>query len=285
MLFTCGWMITAADEDAIRQLPADAWKPGHRPGRQRRAGQGRRRDHRPDDQGGELAGRAALDRAAREAVPPPDAQPDRLREEDRLAVLGHLHQHPGHRDRGRPGQPPPAVHRRACTASTPASRPPASAPRRPWACAGLPSKTWQVNCGWVAAANIAADLAAWTRLLGHCDDPELRDAGPVLSATGSGTSPRDSPGMPASALSPSAPTGPGPRPVPGLLAAAHRPARTRMTSTNHPHDTEGGASRRGRSRCWPRYAGQPAHPPTHTETDMRIKKRMPAQSVTEPQAA
>ncbi len=28
------------------------------------------------------------------------------------------------------------------------------------------------------AANIAADLAAWTRLLGHCDDPDLRDADP-----------------------------------------------------------------------------------------------------------
>jgi hypothetical protein len=43
---------------------------------------------------------------------------------------------------------------------------------------GLPSKTWQVNSGWVLAANIAADLAAWTRLLGHGDDPELRDANP-----------------------------------------------------------------------------------------------------------
>ena len=28
MLFTCGWMITAADEDAIRQVPAAAWKSG-----------------------------------------------------------------------------------------------------------------------------------------------------------------------------------------------------------------------------------------------------------------
>ena len=27
-LFTCGWMITAADEDAIRQVPPDAWEPG-----------------------------------------------------------------------------------------------------------------------------------------------------------------------------------------------------------------------------------------------------------------
>jgi hypothetical protein len=42
----------------------------------------------------------------------------------------------------------------------------------------LPSKSWQVNCGWVIAANIAADLAAWTRLLGHCDDADLRDADP-----------------------------------------------------------------------------------------------------------
>jgi DDE family transposase len=28
LLFTCGWMITAADEDAIRLIPAGAWKPG-----------------------------------------------------------------------------------------------------------------------------------------------------------------------------------------------------------------------------------------------------------------
>ena len=43
----------------------------------------------------------------------------------------------------------------------------------------LPSKTWQVNAGWVIAANIAADLAAWTRLLGCCGDPDfLKDADP-----------------------------------------------------------------------------------------------------------
>jgi DDE family transposase len=28
VLFTCGWAITPADEDAIRQVPAGAWKPG-----------------------------------------------------------------------------------------------------------------------------------------------------------------------------------------------------------------------------------------------------------------
>jgi hypothetical protein len=42
----------------------------------------------------------------------------------------------------------------------------------------LPSKAWQVNAGWVIAANIAADLTAWTRLLGFCDDEDLRDADP-----------------------------------------------------------------------------------------------------------
>ncbi|HXZ71833.1 MAG TPA: IS1380 family transposase [Streptosporangiaceae bacterium] len=42
----------------------------------------------------------------------------------------------------------------------------------------LPSKTWVVNCGWVLAANIAADLAAWIRLLGLYDCEDLNDAEP-----------------------------------------------------------------------------------------------------------
>ena len=42
----------------------------------------------------------------------------------------------------------------------------------------LPSKTWVVNCGWVLAANLAADLAAWTRLLGLYDCDDLKDAEP-----------------------------------------------------------------------------------------------------------
>ena len=42
----------------------------------------------------------------------------------------------------------------------------------------LPSKTWVVNCGWVLAANIAADLVAWCRLLGLYDQEGLKDAEP-----------------------------------------------------------------------------------------------------------
>jgi len=42
----------------------------------------------------------------------------------------------------------------------------------------LPSKSWTVNRGWILAANIAADLTAWTRLLGLHDQPELAHAEP-----------------------------------------------------------------------------------------------------------
>jgi hypothetical protein len=42
----------------------------------------------------------------------------------------------------------------------------------------LPSKTWAVNCGWVLAASIAADLAAWCQLLSLYDCGELKDAEP-----------------------------------------------------------------------------------------------------------
>jgi hypothetical protein len=42
----------------------------------------------------------------------------------------------------------------------------------------LPSKTWVVNCGWVLAANLAADLVAWCRLLGRYDQDDLQDAEP-----------------------------------------------------------------------------------------------------------
>ena len=42
----------------------------------------------------------------------------------------------------------------------------------------LPSQSWKVNRGWVLAANLAADIQAWTRLLGLHDQPDLADAEP-----------------------------------------------------------------------------------------------------------
>ncbi|HUY47141.1 MAG TPA: hypothetical protein VMV92_15635 [Streptosporangiaceae bacterium] len=63
----------------------------------------------------------------------------------------------------------------------------------------LPSKAWQVNRGWVIAANIAADLTAWIRLLGFHDSEDLGEAEPdTLRPTGSGTSPPASRITPAS---------------------------------------------------------------------------------------
>jgi hypothetical protein len=118
----------------------------------------------------------------------------------------------------------------------------------------LPSKAWQVNSGWVIAANIAADLAAWTRLL---SDADLREAARIRSATGSGTSP---PRCPRPAADPED----QPRlAVKGglldLLAAALRPERARLSSTDHPSDTRGRPPRRGRNRCAP---GPPCPPRT-----------------------
>src|ERR1035441_1204060 len=101
VLFTCGWMITPADEDAIKMLPGSAWKPG--------IGQG---GHPPDEPGREVAGRPAVDRPPHEAVPAAGGEPDRLREGHWLAVLHHLHEHPRNRDPRGSGDPPPAVHRR-----------------------------------------------------------------------------------------------------------------------------------------------------------------------------
>lgn len=50
------------------------------------------------------------------------------------------------------------------------------------------------------------------------------------------------------------------RGLPYLLAAALHPARTHLTSTNNPHNTEGGLPRRSRSRCTPGHTGNPRTP-------------------------
>ena len=178
VLFTCGWAITEADEQAIGLLPATALAGRGGPGRRRAAGQARRRDHRPAQPGRALAGRAAVDRAPHQAVAAAGQEPDRLRARHRLAVLHH---------RARTSPPPagsaacPAAttpsSSTCCTASTPSSRT-GCAPRNRWACGTCHRRPGMVNCGWVLAANIAADLAAWCRLLGLYDCDDLKDAEP-----------------------------------------------------------------------------------------------------------
>jgi Transposase DDE domain group 1 len=177
LLFTCGWAIMAADEDAIRQVPAEAWKPGI-------TQDGGTED---DKDVAEITG--LMTRAGN--------WPDGLRwiarrvkpSRRHLRNLTHYEKETGWKysitctnvpDSGIPGVPGShhpqyidVVHREHAVVETAGVRTAKAMGLR-----NLPSKTWQVNAGWVLAANIAADLAAWTRLLGCCDDRELRDADP-----------------------------------------------------------------------------------------------------------
>ena len=178
LLFTCGWMITAADEDAIRMVPAGAWKPGIAQDGSRRGGQGRRGDHAPDEPRRELARRPAVDRPPGQAVPPPDEEPDRLREEDRLAVLHHLHEHPGQRDRRRPGQPPPPVHRRGPPRARLRRDRRASAPPRPWACAACRRRPGRSTAAGSSPRTSPPTWPPGPASSATATTPELRDADP-----------------------------------------------------------------------------------------------------------
>jgi len=177
LLFTCGWMITAADEDAIRQVPGDAWKPG--------TGQDGAAEQ--DKDVAEITG--LMSRAGN--------WPDGLRWIARRVKPSRRHLRnltdyekktgwkysitctniPGAGIGGVPGSHHPqyidVVHREHAVVETDGVRTAKSMGLR-----NLPSKTWQVNCGWVLAANIAADLTAWARLLGFHDCADLREAEP-----------------------------------------------------------------------------------------------------------
>jgi hypothetical protein len=177
LLFTCGWMITAADETAIAQVPAGAWKPGI-------AQDGTVEEDKDVAEITHLMSRAGnwpggLRWIARR-VKPSRRQVRNLTDYEKktgwrysitctnipLSGIGGVpgSHHPQYID---------VVHREHACVETAGVRTAKAMGLR-----ALPSKAWQVNAGWVIAANIAADLAAWTRLLGHHDDPGLREANP-----------------------------------------------------------------------------------------------------------
>jgi len=131
----------------------------------------------------------------------------------------------------------------------------------------LPSKTWQVNCGWVLAANIAADLVAWCRLLGLYDCDDLKDAEPdtlryrLLSLPARLVRRARTRVLKISAPGPgrrrSWPAGSGCAPCP------HPPDQP--PSPCHP---ERRPPRRSRSRCRPGHTGRHRHPQTNHESDI-----------------
>src|SRR3954454_1205132 len=177
VLFTCGWTIMPADEDAIRLLPAGAWKPGI-------AQDGSAEE---DKDVAEVTG--LMTRAGNwpdglrwivRRVKPSRRQMRNLTAYEKESGWRYsitCTSIPGGGIGGVPGSHHPqfidVLHREHACVETAGVRTAKAMGLR-----ALPSKTWQVNCGWVIAANIAADLAAWARLLGHCDDPGLRDADP-----------------------------------------------------------------------------------------------------------
>ena len=177
LLFTCGWMITAADEDAIRQVPADAWKPGT--GQDGTAGD--------DKDVAEITGlmtRAGnwpdgLRWIARRVKPSRRHLRNLTDYEKRPAGNTRLPARTSRtRDSRRPGQPSSAVHRRRAPRARRRGDRRRAHRKGPGPAEPPISKTWVVNCGWVLAANIAADLAAWCRLLGLYDCHDVKDAEP-----------------------------------------------------------------------------------------------------------
>ena len=177
VLFTCGWMITEADEQAIAMLPAGAWKPGIA------------QDGSPEEDKAAAEITGLMSRAGNwpdglrwtvRRVKPSRRQMRNLTAYEKKTgwrysiICTNI---PDSGIEGVPGSHHPqyinVVHREHAVVETGGVRTAKAMGLR-----GLPSKSWQVNCGWVIAANIAADLAAWTRLLGCHDDEDLREADP-----------------------------------------------------------------------------------------------------------
>jgi Transposase DDE domain group 1 len=176
LLFTSGWAITGADEDAIREVPDQAWKPGVT-----------QDGHTGDDT--HVAEITAL--MSRAGNWPPGLRWIARRVKPSRRHLKNLTDYeketgwkysiictniPGDGIEGVPGsrhaQFIDVLHRQHAVVEDGVRTGKAAGLRN------LPSKSWRVNCGWVLAANIAADLQAWCRLLGLYDCDGLKDAEP-----------------------------------------------------------------------------------------------------------
>lgn len=172
--FTVGWTITDVDEDAIAELPESAWT-----------------DCLEQDGGAadtaQVAELTGLDARAEQWIDGLRLLVRRTRPSRRHRNnLTALEKRTGFRYAivatnitrmwGIPGSHHPqfidALHRSHATVEDRVRTNKAMGLRN------LPSQSWTVNRGWVLAANIAADVCAWTRLLGLYDQPDLAQAEP-----------------------------------------------------------------------------------------------------------
>ena len=177
VLFTCGWMITEADERAIRLLPADAWQAAvDQDGAVQEDKHVAEITHLLSRAAGWPAGLRWIVRRTR----PSRRQTKNLTAFEKatgwrysiivtnIPVAGGIGGVPGSHH----AQFIDVLHREHAIVEDEVRTNKAMGLRN------LPSKAWQVNCGWVLAANIAADLSAWCRLLGLYDCGDLKDAEP-----------------------------------------------------------------------------------------------------------
>jgi len=177
VLFTCGWAITAADEQAITKLPAPAWKPAvNQDGTVQQDKHVAEITHLMRRAAGWPAGLRWVVRRTR----PSRRQARNLTAFERatgwrysiivtnIPAAGGIGGVPGSHH----AQFIDVLHRQHAVVEDGVRAAKSMGLRN------LPSKTWQVNCGWVLAANIAADLVAWCRLLGLYDCDDLKDAEP-----------------------------------------------------------------------------------------------------------
>ncbi len=172
--FTVGWAITEADEDAIAMVPEQAWTPSLTPDGE-------------IDKDAQVAELTGLDPRGDTWLPGLRLLVRRTRPSRRHAKkLTAWEKRTGlryamvatniTRIHGVPGTGHPQwldlVHRLHAGVEDRVRTNKAMGLRN------LPSQSWTVNTGWVLAANIAADLDAWTRLLGLYDEPDLARAEP-----------------------------------------------------------------------------------------------------------
>ena len=176
MLFTCGWAITEADEQAIRLLPAAAWQAAvDQDGVVQEDKHVAEITHLLTRAGNWPAGLRWIVRRTK----PSRRQAKNLTAFERATgwrysiICTNI---PGTGITGVPGAHHPqfidVLHRQHAVVEDGVRAAKSMGLRN------LPSKTWVVNCGWVLAANIAADLSAWCRLLGLYDCDDLKDAEP-----------------------------------------------------------------------------------------------------------
>jgi hypothetical protein len=162
VLFTSGWAITGADEQAIRLLPAATWQAAvDQDGVVQEDKHVAEITHLTSRAAGWPSGLRWIVRRTK----PSRRQAGNLTAFERAtgwrySIIVTNIPAAG----GVPGVPGShhASSSTSCTASTPSSRT-GCAPRNRWACAISP-KTWLVNCGWVLAANLAADLLNGTKV-------------------------------------------------------------------------------------------------------------------------